>query len=216
MRLLCALLATASAALAAQVPIGVTNAAVTLAPPTDSSWTVIPSPGAFNSSGAFNINNTNVGTITIKAPIAFVGFEYWAYQRSDGGVLQITFDGAQASRIDLYNKTSTGADFPLKLFTVSNLENTEHTVVITNLNDSRVGHFGQANMDHAVLITADPPPTSTDPDPDDGSQTGTVPQESETSPAEANLPPNAAVSARSPAPLVLPVLLMTAAVRLFI
>ncbi|EJD51709.1 hypothetical protein AURDEDRAFT_111746 [Auricularia subglabra TFB-10046 SS5] len=215
MRLLCALLATASAALAAQVPIGVTNAAVTLAPATDSSWTIIPSPGAFNSSGAFNINNTNVGTITIKAPIP-VGFEYWAYQRSDGGVLQITFDGAQASRIDLYNKTSTGDDFPLKLFTVSGLENTAHTVVVSNLNDSRVAHFGQANMDHAVLITADPPVSTTDPDTDDGTPTGTVPQESETSPAEANLPPNAAPAGLSPAPVLLPVLLMTAAVRLFI
>ncbi|KAH7106823.1 hypothetical protein BKA62DRAFT_685212 [Auriculariales sp. MPI-PUGE-AT-0066] len=189
-------------ALAGLVPLSVANSAVTLQPaPTNdaqSLWAVFNAPGSFNGSAAFYKGFDINGGITIRSPVAFVALEFWAYQRSDGGILQITFDGAQASRIDIYNSTSDGNAIPMMLFKVADLENTAHVVQITNLQDQRVGKAGQLNMDHLVLYTQDPvstPVVSTPASSAQATNTAKTPQE-----ANSGTDPNgSAVSLSTPA-----------------
>lgn len=156
---------------AEDIPVGAGNALIQYTPPpAKDTWISFAAPGAFNGSGQFLIGSADKGVITFSPPQAFVGLQFFGYQRSDGGIYSITFDGANARRIDVYNKTSTGDDAPLNLFHINDLPNTPHTVVITNLNDARVGKYGQMNIDHIVITTQDapappPPPPAPTPDP---------------------------------------------------
>lgn len=71
MRLLAAAVAlVASAVLAAEIPIGATNSAVSYAPTDQGSWITINAPSSFNASASFNVKNSDKGTITIKSPRA--------------------------------------------------------------------------------------------------------------------------------------------------
>ncbi|EJD50522.1 hypothetical protein AURDEDRAFT_112165 [Auricularia subglabra TFB-10046 SS5] len=163
---------------AEDIPVGAGNALIQYTPPpAKDSWISFAAPGAFNGSGQFLLGQQDKGVITFSPPQAFVGFQFFGYQRSDGGIYSITFDGANARRIDVYNKTSTGDDAPLNLFHINDLPNTPHTVVIQNLNDARVGKYGQMNIDHIVITTLDtpaPPPAPT-PDPTTPTNPPTVP-----------------------------------------
>lgn len=72
MWLFCALVASfVSLALAAQIPLGVANSAVSFEPPTtnasEPTWITIAAPGAFNNSASFNLRQTDAGEITIQS-----------------------------------------------------------------------------------------------------------------------------------------------------
>lgn len=68
------------------------------------------------------------------------------YQRSDGGLFAISFDGDSPTQIDAYNRTAIGSDSPMLLFAKTGLSNEIHTVKITNLLDTRVSKYGQMNV----------------------------------------------------------------------
>ena len=77
-------------------------------------------------------------------------YEFWAYQRSDGGLYSITVDGGSPNQIDAYNQTSTGNDPPVRLYSATGLSNTPHIVTITNELDTRVNHYGQMNVSSSL------------------------------------------------------------------
>ncbi|KAH7103290.1 hypothetical protein BKA62DRAFT_828485 [Auriculariales sp. MPI-PUGE-AT-0066] len=151
-------LSLASAAFAGQVILSATDGAVVYSPaPGDNSWAAIKAPGALNGgAGAFLLGQNDKGKIVISPTQAFTSLEFWGWQRSDGGVYQITFDGAKAARIDVYNPKSDGNAVPMRLFKVDNLSKAKHVVEVTNLNDTRTPRgFGQMNFDHVILTTVD-------------------------------------------------------------
>jgi hypothetical protein len=74
-------------------------------------------------------------------------FQFYGYQRSDGGVYSIRFDnGPDFEEINVYNVSSTGNDHPVLLYTKLGLSNAIHTVTITNLYDARTSKYGQMNV----------------------------------------------------------------------
>jgi hypothetical protein len=192
-------LSLAAFARAAQVVISATDGAVAYAPtPGDGSWAAIRAPGALNGGeGAFLLGQNDKGKIQISPSQAFTGFRFFGWQRSDGGIYQITFDGARAARIDVYNKDSNGDATPMELFKVDGLRNTRHVVEIVNLNDTRTPRgFGQMNFDHAVLITDD----DSEPEPDPTSSSTNAPAPTSTTTTPVNTPSSTPTSTPTPTP----------------
>ncbi|KAF9505119.1 hypothetical protein BS47DRAFT_1386039, partial [Hydnum rufescens UP504] len=91
-------------------------------------------------------------------------FEYWAYQRSDGGNASISFDNGPEILLDYYNSSNTGTDGPLLVYSTGTLSPEQHTVRIKNLFDVRgtlnLG-YGQLNVDRFVIIPVPGGATST-------------------------------------------------------
>lgn len=56
--------------------------------------------------------------------------------------------------MDFYNKTSQGDDPPVLLYAQTGLSSAVHTVKIVNLQDSRVGNYGQLNVSFAEMLQA--------------------------------------------------------------
>ena len=74
-------------------------------------------------------------------------FEFWGYQRSNGALYNISFDGGPFDQIDAYNASASGSDGPKQLFVKTGLSNEMHSVRIVNVFDTRPPEpqFGQMN-----------------------------------------------------------------------
>lgn len=147
-----------------QIPYGSTNALWRLQPADPAAWAVIEAPGVFNQTAHFAIKDQDKAVATFMPPQAFVGFEFWGYQRSDGGLYMLSIDGKPTERIDVYNKTAGPDDAPVLLYRNVHLERKHHVVEIKNLVDPRVHKAGQFNIDHVVITAAADPPRSDKPE----------------------------------------------------
>ncbi|KAF8314074.1 acid protease [Clavulina sp. PMI_390] len=143
----------ASARAAPSLAIDATSASFQFFP--SGSWKEIAAPGAYGGTSRFLLAQANMGTILITLPSASSMFQLWGYQRSDGGLYSLSFDSGSPTQVDVYNATSTGTDPPRLLYSTTNLSNSIHTINITNLYDSRTSKYGQMNMDHIVINSAD-------------------------------------------------------------
>ncbi|KZP00723.1 hypothetical protein CALVIDRAFT_552454 [Calocera viscosa TUFC12733] len=96
-------------------------------------------------------------TATWTFPVAASGFVWYGFQRSDAGLYQICFDcdgnNPIQATVDALNTTSTGSDPPIVLYSTS-LDMGIHTVLISNLFDSRHGSYGQITIDAFGLTGA--------------------------------------------------------------
>ncbi|KZV85227.1 hypothetical protein EXIGLDRAFT_726346 [Exidia glandulosa HHB12029] len=147
-----------------KIPYGPSNALWTLQPADPTAWAVLAAPGVFNQTAHFAIKDADKAMATFAPPQPFVGFEFWGYQRSDGGIYMLTIDGKPTARIDVYNKTAGPDDVPVLLYSNVHLERKHHIVQIQNLVDPRVHKAGQFNIDHVVVTAAaDAPRTETEP-----------------------------------------------------
>ncbi|KZT51856.1 hypothetical protein CALCODRAFT_521085 [Calocera cornea HHB12733] len=162
-------------------------------------WDPLNSPGATGGSAMFDLTDELHGYsdafITWTFPQPATGFEYWAYQRSDGGLFSICFDCSPTStlgdRIDALNASTNGTESPRLLYAKYDLPYAVHNLTIANLFDSRAtilgstsGGYGQITLDRFVLeAPLDPPPTTTTSTTSQTSSTaGTTPSDS-TSPS---------------------------------
>jgi len=102
--------------------------------------------------------------IDMRSAVPATGFEYWAYQRSAGGLLSICFDcptnPTAGAQINLLNPDAGDNSSPQLLYSVYNLSWAQHNVSITNLFDPTAGEqidspgmYGQMSLDRFVLIT---------------------------------------------------------------
>jgi hypothetical protein len=64
----------------------------------------------------------------------------------------ISIDNGPTSQIDVYNKTATGNDPPILLYSTTSLSNAVHEVNITNLLDSRTKTYGQMNVNDFMVF----------------------------------------------------------------
>ncbi|KZO94277.1 hypothetical protein CALVIDRAFT_600189 [Calocera viscosa TUFC12733] len=150
-----------------------TSGSVDFAPNGD--WFSISAPGATDGQAEFDRGDSVHGlsqafiTYTFSQPAT--GFQYWAYQRSDGGLFSICFDCPPTStlgdRIDALNTSTNGTEPPRLLYSKYDLSYAVHNVTIANLFDQRAtinnatnGAYGQITMDRFVLITPATPPSS--------------------------------------------------------
>ncbi|EJD35114.1 hypothetical protein AURDEDRAFT_117456 [Auricularia subglabra TFB-10046 SS5] len=147
-----------------QIPFGSTNALWRMQPADPSAWAVIKAPGVFNETAHFSIKDQDKAVATFMPPQSFVAFEFWGYQRSDGGLYMLSIDGKPTERIDVYNKTAGADDAPVLLYKNVHLERKHHVVEIKNLVDPRVHKAGQFNIDHVVITAAADPPRSDKPE----------------------------------------------------
>lgn len=146
------------------IPYGPSNALWKLQPADPTAWAVIDAPGVFNVTAHFAIKDQDKVIATFAAPQPYVGFEFWGYQRSDGGMYALLIDGVSVGPIDVYNKTAGQNDPPVLLYKNNHLERKHHLVQLRNLVDSRVHKAGQFNIDHVVITAAaDAPRTDTEP-----------------------------------------------------
>ncbi|EJD42585.1 acid protease [Auricularia subglabra TFB-10046 SS5] len=123
-------------------------------------WAGIGAPGAYGGTAQFLLSNDDQGVVTFKFPFKSSVFEFWGYERSDGGKYSLTIDGGDSVVVNYDNPSSTGDDPPKKLYSRDDLSDDVHTIAITNLLDDRVGRFGQMNIDHFVLNGVPAPPTA--------------------------------------------------------
>ncbi|EJU02505.1 hypothetical protein DACRYDRAFT_116180 [Dacryopinax primogenitus] len=138
-------------------------------------WVSLAAPGATNGQAKFDTGNAQDGLANSYISYTFsqpaTRFQFWAYQRSDGGLFSICFDCPATStlgdRIDALNTTADGSDPPRLLYSKDDLSYAFHNVTILNLFDSRAtiggqhnGGYGQINMDRFLLITPSTPPSS--------------------------------------------------------
>ncbi|KAF8312133.1 acid protease [Clavulina sp. PMI_390] len=136
------------------VAVGASDSTIGLSP--YGSWFEVGAPGEFSGGARFLLSNANLGVITYVFSTPSTTFEFWGYQRSDGALYNISFDGVAAGQIDAYNATSTGSDGPRRLYLKTGLTNAVHSVRIVNVFDSRGSKYGQMNIDH-IVITGNPP-----------------------------------------------------------
>jgi len=148
-------------------------------------WYALAEPGATNGQAEFDLTDQANGYgnsfITWTFPQPATGLEYWAYQRSDGGLFSICFDCPATStlgdRIDALNTSTNGTEPPRLLYSKYDLSYAIHNLTIANLFDSRAtilgatdGGYGQMTMDRFVIVSPlNPPSTSTT-----GSQSSTT------------------------------------------
>ncbi|KZT51861.1 hypothetical protein CALCODRAFT_503006 [Calocera cornea HHB12733] len=142
--------------------------------PTDA-WIPVAANGSTNGQSEFLIGDALNGgsnafiTYTFSQPAT--GFQYWGFQRSDGGLFSICFDCPPTytlgDRIDALNKSTNGNEPPRLLYSKYDLSYAIHNVTIANLFDSRAtidnsttGAYGQMSLDRFVLITPATPPTT--------------------------------------------------------
>ncbi|KAF8310515.1 acid protease [Clavulina sp. PMI_390] len=137
----------ASAAVSVSVPAS--DASIGLSP--FGSWAEVSAPGAVSGGARFLLSNADEGVITYVFSTPSTSFEFWGYQRSDGALYNISFDGVHAGQIDAYNATSTGNDPPLRLYRKTGLSEEIHSVRIVNAYDKRGSKYGQMNIDHLVI-----------------------------------------------------------------
>ncbi|KAF9512637.1 hypothetical protein BS47DRAFT_1049182 [Hydnum rufescens UP504] len=85
----------------------------------------------------FVYQNASEAQVSWRTPNATQTFEYWAYQRSDGGNASISFDNGPEILFDYYNSSNKGTDGPLLVYSTGTLSPEQHTVRIKNLFDVR-------------------------------------------------------------------------------
>ncbi|KAF9512639.1 hypothetical protein BS47DRAFT_1382887 [Hydnum rufescens UP504] len=103
----------------------------------------------------FVFQNASDAEVSWRTPNATETFEFWAFQRSDGGNASISFDNGPETVFDYYNSSGRGTDGPVLVYSTGNLSPAEHTVRIKNLFDVRGTlnrGYGQLNVDHFVII----------------------------------------------------------------
>lgn len=137
------------------------SSSVTLSPA--NSWATIDANGALSGGAVFLTANQDQGQVTFVFPTPSQTFQYWAYPRSGGGLASVSIDGVTVGQADFFGHGTTGNEPPMLVFSVDNLTNGVHTVVITNLLDPRVGHFDQLNVAKFVLNGPIPSPRPTPP-----------------------------------------------------
>lgn len=137
------------------------SSSVTLSPA--NSWATIDANGALSGGAVFLTANQDQGQVTFVFPTPSQTFQYWAYPRSGGGLASVSIDGVTVGQADFFGPGTTGNEPPMLVFSVDNLTNGVHTVVITNLLDPRVGHFDQLNVAKFVLNGPIPSPRPTPP-----------------------------------------------------
>ncbi|KAF9517714.1 hypothetical protein BS47DRAFT_1389682 [Hydnum rufescens UP504] len=166
-----AALAQVAHAIPQPVLVGSRDSSIYYYPP--GSWGYTNATDGFSKAGGFSVfvfvfqNNNEAEFVDpwrSHPPDATQTFEYWAYQRSDGGNASISFDNGPATVFDYYNGTSNGTDGPVLVYSTYSLSPEEHTVSIKNLFDARgtldLG-YGEMNVDHFVITPVSPNPTST-------------------------------------------------------
>ncbi|KZO94275.1 hypothetical protein CALVIDRAFT_565922 [Calocera viscosa TUFC12733] len=154
--------------------------------PTDA-WGPVQANGATNGQGEFLIGDALNGkadafiTYTFTQPAT--GFQYWGWQRSDGGLFSICFDCPPTytlgDRVDALNTSTNGNEDPRLLYSKYDLSYAIHNLTIANLFDQRAtignstnGGYGQMSLDRFVLITPSTPPTTSTTPPSSTSGTG--------------------------------------------
>jgi len=143
--------------------------------PTDA-WVPVAANGSTNGQSEFLIGDNLDGladafiTYTFSQPAT--GFQYWGYQRSNGGLFSICFDCPPTytlgDRIDALNASTDGTEDPRLLYSKYDLSYAIHNLTIANLFDSRAtingngtsGGYGQMSLDRFVLISPSTPPTT--------------------------------------------------------
>lgn len=145
---------TAAAEPDIHIPYGPSNALWSLQPADSSAWKVTAAPGVFNVTAHFAVKDQDKVVATFKPPQPFVGFEFWGYQRADGGMYALLIDGVQVAPIDVYNKTAGAHDKPVLLYNTTHLERVHHVVQLRNLVDPRTHKAGEFNIDHVVITAA--------------------------------------------------------------
>ncbi|KAF9515937.1 hypothetical protein BS47DRAFT_730530 [Hydnum rufescens UP504] len=146
--------------------VGSLNATITYTP--DSSWGTYIAPGGFQteantSVAVFSTKQTNLSAVNWTTPYPTVTFQWWGYQRSDGGNATVSIDDSLVQVVDYYNKSSPGTAFPVLLYSVASLSPAVHRIYIRNQFDARGtfgSGYGEINVDHFVVIPVDAATTS--------------------------------------------------------
>ncbi|KZT51859.1 hypothetical protein CALCODRAFT_521087 [Calocera cornea HHB12733] len=168
-------------------------------------WFGIAAPGATNGQAKFDRGDAtglSQAFITYTFSQPATGFEYWGYQRSDGGLFSICFDCAPTStlgdRIDALNTSTNGTEPPRLLYSKYDLSYAVHNLTIANLFDQRAtignatnGAYGQITMDRFVLISPATPPSSSS----STASTSSSPSSSESTSASTTGSPSSSVGA---------------------
>ncbi|EJU04492.1 acid protease [Dacryopinax primogenitus] len=121
-----------------------------------SSWDLLTTPGSTGTGSSFLLGPHNNGSITFTFPQPSTTFQWWGYQRSDGGVAQICIDGGACQDYSFSNASTNGSENPRLLANITGLSNSIHTIVMTNVEDPSVKAFGQMTVDRFVLDGNDP------------------------------------------------------------
>jgi len=95
----------------------------------------------------FVFQNASNAEVLWRTPNATQSFEFWAFQRSDGGNASISFDAGPETVFDYYNQSSGQGEGPVLVYHTDSLSPQEHTVTIKNLFDAR----GTLNLGYGQL-----------------------------------------------------------------
>ncbi|EJU04521.1 acid protease [Dacryopinax primogenitus] len=125
-----------------------TDHAVTYSP--TSSWDILSTQGSTGCGSQFLLGPRDNGTVNFVFPQPSTTFQWWGYQRSDGGLAQLCIDDS-CQQVSYYNASTDGTESPRLLSSITGLSNTVHTLTITNLQDPAVTNFGQLTVDHFVV-----------------------------------------------------------------
>ncbi|KZT51858.1 hypothetical protein CALCODRAFT_558385 [Calocera cornea HHB12733] len=114
------------------------------------------------------------GYITYTFDEPAFGFEYWGYQRPDGGLFSVCFDCPDeytdtGDPINFLNASANATDSSVLLYSNYELSYGIHNVTISNLVDARAtyegnypGGYGQLSVDRFVLISLPNSTTTSD------------------------------------------------------
>jgi hypothetical protein len=120
-----------------------------------SSWSILSVTGSSGCGSEFLLGPRNPGIVTFVFPQASTLFQWWGYQRSDGGKASICVDGATGSACstaNYFNASTDGSEPPRLLFSMTGLSNFPHTVIITNIADPTFNNqFGQLTVDRITI-----------------------------------------------------------------
>ncbi|KZO95678.1 acid protease [Calocera viscosa TUFC12733] len=121
-----------------------------------SSWNLLGEPGSTGCGSQFLLGPRNNATVTFTFPQSSTSWQWWGYQRSDGGLAQVCVDGANCLDFSYYNASTNGSESPRLLATLSALPNTMHTITITNVEDPAVNQYGQMTVDRFIIDGSNP------------------------------------------------------------
>jgi hypothetical protein len=150
MKVILALLALSSVALA-NVDYTSTDSHFTYTPASE--WDVIGYYGSEGCGTEFFMADS-AATVTFVFPVASTFFQWYGYQKLNGGKATVCVDNAPASScqtVSFWNATVGDTDPPRMLFQQTGLSNATHTVTITSIIDPMINDYGQLTMDHITL-----------------------------------------------------------------
>jgi len=131
------------------------------------SWVPVAANGATDGQGQFLLGDDANGLANSSIRYTFsqpaTGFEYWGWQRSDGGLFSICFDCAgldpRGDRFDALNASTNGSEDPRLLYSNYGLTYAIHNVTVVNTDDpwatiqnATDGGYGQMSLDRFVLV----------------------------------------------------------------